>query len=184
MQAKANCCQSETTVIGNERTRLEICHTSAPGEAVESTLRMLKSGGTCSAFRSPWANRSQIYACSFHSLAEAFLYEILHWKGAFLPRYSNQLIKTEKQQLLWNTLKRKGAVRSSDQTFPETCSNGEDNQKRKRNWINKKVSDPTLTNVTLITRHSRSRRKFHGCSCVEHLASVWRIYTGRTHSLN
>lgn len=25
-----------------------------PGEAVESTLRMLKSGGTCSAFRSPW----------------------------------------------------------------------------------------------------------------------------------
>ena len=30
----------------------------APGEAVESTLRMLKSGGTCSAFRSPWQQRN------------------------------------------------------------------------------------------------------------------------------
>jgi len=33
------------------------CTHIAPGEAVESTLRMLKSGGTCSAFRSPWQQR-------------------------------------------------------------------------------------------------------------------------------
>ena len=64
---------------------------SAPGEAVESTLRMLKSGGTCSAFRSPWANVWSQICGSFHSLEEAFLYEILHWKGASL--------KTEKQEV-------------------------------------------------------------------------------------
>ena len=42
----------------------------APGEAVESTLRMLKSGGTCSAFRSPWQQRNSLSLMSQNNLLD------------------------------------------------------------------------------------------------------------------
>lgn len=133
MQAKANCCQSETTVIRNERTRLEICRlvihlrSSAPGEAVESTLRMLKSGGTCSAFRSPWANRSQICAC--------FLIRDSSLKRSILKKQKSRSYS----EILWNE---KGRSEAQSRPFLKHAQMAKTIKKEKETESTKRFPTP------------------------------------------